>query len=148
MHAIIIDIGNYHPELRDGHIKAIDRGMLDSQLVAQQIGRPVIKAFNNIFPRSLLEKGTPRERRDGSLARSPAVRRTLGQPCFVSWTSSASSRWTVVIGTTPGDSGPESRLTAGILKPPLYVTRSRRRIAEYHSEQEVRIRRSLGQKTS
>jgi len=60
MHAIMIDIGNYHPELRDGHIKAIDRGMLDSQWVAQQIGRPVIKAFNNIFPRSLLEKGTPR----------------------------------------------------------------------------------------
>lgn len=83
MHAIIIDIGNYHPELRDGHIKAIDRGMLDSQWVAQQIGRPVIKAFNNIFPRSLLEKGTPRERRDGSLARSPAVRRTPAQPAVL-----------------------------------------------------------------
>lgn len=30
--------------------------MLDSQWVAQQIGRPVIKAFNNIFAKSLLEK--------------------------------------------------------------------------------------------
>jgi len=57
---VVIDIGNYHPELRDGPIDAIDRGLLDSQWVAQQIGRPVIKAFNNIFARSLLEKGVPR----------------------------------------------------------------------------------------
>jgi 8-hydroxy-5-deazaflavin:NADPH oxidoreductase len=57
---VVIDIGNYHPELRDGHIDAIDRGMLDSQWVAQQIGRPVIKAFNNILAQSLLEKGVPR----------------------------------------------------------------------------------------
>jgi 8-hydroxy-5-deazaflavin:NADPH oxidoreductase len=57
---VVIDIGNYHPELRDGHIDAIDRGMLDSQWVARQIGRPVIKAFNNIFAASLLEKPAPR----------------------------------------------------------------------------------------
>ena len=57
---VIIDIGNYHPELRDGRIDAIDRGMLDSQWVAQQIGRPVVKAFNNIYAKSLLEKGVPR----------------------------------------------------------------------------------------
>lgn len=57
---IVIDVGNYHPELRDGRIDAIDRGMLDSQWVAQQIGRPVIKAFNNILAESLLEKSAPR----------------------------------------------------------------------------------------
>ena len=57
---VVIDIGNYHPELRDGPIEAIDRGLLDSQWVAQQIGRPVIKAFNNIFHKSLLERGVPR----------------------------------------------------------------------------------------
>ena len=57
---VIIDLGNYHPELRDGRIDAIDRGMLDSQWVAQQIGRPVTKAFNNILAKSLLEKGAPR----------------------------------------------------------------------------------------
>ena len=56
---IVVDTGNYHPELRDGHIEAIDRGMPDSQWVAQQIGRPVIKAFNNMFAKSLLEKGAP-----------------------------------------------------------------------------------------
>src|SRR5438094_9446840 len=57
---VVIDIGNYHPELRDGRIDAIERGLLDSQWVAQQIGRPVIKAFNSIYARSLLEKGVPR----------------------------------------------------------------------------------------
>ncbi len=57
---VVIDIGNYHPELRDGCIVAIDRGMLDSQWVAHQIGRPLIKAFNNILAKSLLEKGVPR----------------------------------------------------------------------------------------
>src|SRR5881396_2538045 len=31
---VVIDIGNYHPELRDGRIDAIDRGMVDSQWVA------------------------------------------------------------------------------------------------------------------
>ena len=57
---VVIDLGNYHPELRDGRIDAIDRGVLDSQWVAQQIGRPVIKAFNNILATSLLENGLPR----------------------------------------------------------------------------------------
>ena len=57
---VVVDTGNYYPELRDGRIEAIDRGMLDSQWVAQQIGRPVIKAFNNIYAKSLLEKGVPR----------------------------------------------------------------------------------------
>lgn len=57
---VVIDIGNYHPQLRDGRIDTIERGMLDSQWVAQRIGRPVIKAFNNILAKSLLEKGVPR----------------------------------------------------------------------------------------
>jgi len=57
---VVVDTGNYYPELRDGRIDAIDRGMLDSQWVAQQLGRPVIKAFNNIYAKSLLEKGVPK----------------------------------------------------------------------------------------
>jgi predicted dinucleotide-binding enzyme len=68
---IVVDIGNYHPELRDGRIDAIDRGMLDSRWVAQQLGRPVIKAFNNILAKSLLEKGVPRGTR-GRIALSVA----------------------------------------------------------------------------
>ena len=58
--AVVIDIGNYHPELRDGPIEAIDRGMPDSQWVSRQVGRPVVKAFNSIFAASLREKGAPR----------------------------------------------------------------------------------------
>src|SRR5258705_7276799 len=57
---VVIDPGNYHPDLRDGRIEEIDRGLLDSQWVARQIGRPVIKAFNNILAKSLLEKGAPK----------------------------------------------------------------------------------------
>jgi predicted dinucleotide-binding enzyme len=56
---VVVDTGNYHPELRDGRIDAIDGGMLDSEWVAQQLGRPVVKAFNNILANSLLEKGMP-----------------------------------------------------------------------------------------
>jgi predicted dinucleotide-binding enzyme len=57
---VVVDTTNYHPELRDGRIEAIDQGMLESRWVAQQIGRPVIKAFNNILAKSLLEKGLPK----------------------------------------------------------------------------------------
>lgn len=54
---VVVDIGNYHPELRDGRIAAIDTGKLDSQWVADVIGRPVVKAFNNILAESLADKG-------------------------------------------------------------------------------------------
>ena len=94
---VVIDIGNYHPELRDGRIDAIDRGMLDSQWVAQQIGRPVIKAFNNVLAASLLEKGLPRGTRVGSLSRFSAIRWTPRQQCFASSTILASTLSTVVI---------------------------------------------------
>jgi predicted dinucleotide-binding enzyme len=57
---VVIDLGNYHPELRDGRIDAIERGLLDSQWVAKELGCPVIKAFNNILAQSLLEKGAPK----------------------------------------------------------------------------------------
>ena len=55
---IVVDTCNYHPELRDGSIEAIDCGMLESEWVAHQLGKSVIKAFNNIFATSLLDKGT------------------------------------------------------------------------------------------
>jgi 8-hydroxy-5-deazaflavin:NADPH oxidoreductase len=56
---IVVDTCNYYPELRDGRIDAIDRGMPDSEWVARQLGRPVVKAFNNIFDSSLAEKSAP-----------------------------------------------------------------------------------------
>src|SRR5213592_2513990 len=57
---VVVDTGNYYPLLRDGRIDAIERGLLDSQWVAEQLGRPVIKAFNDILATSLLERGVPR----------------------------------------------------------------------------------------
>jgi len=54
---VVVDTGNYYPELRDGRIEAIDRGLLDSQWVGGHLGRTVVKAFNNIYARSLLETG-------------------------------------------------------------------------------------------
>jgi 8-hydroxy-5-deazaflavin:NADPH oxidoreductase len=57
---VVIDSGNYYPRQRDGRIEAIEAGMPESQWVAQQLGRPVIKAFNNLYARHLLELGRPR----------------------------------------------------------------------------------------
>lgn len=56
---VVIDTGNYYPS-RDGSIPAIDEGQAESAWVAEHLGRPVIKAFNNIYFKSLLEKGTPK----------------------------------------------------------------------------------------
>ena len=56
---VVIDTGNYYPT-RDGRIPAIEQGQPESAWVAEQIGRPVIKAFNNIYAKSLLENGRPK----------------------------------------------------------------------------------------
>jgi predicted dinucleotide-binding enzyme len=56
---VVIDTGNYYPT-RDGRIPAIEQGQPESAWVAAQIGRPVIKAFNNIYFKSLLENGRPK----------------------------------------------------------------------------------------
>lgn len=69
---IVVDTGNYYPGLRDPNISAIDAGQVESEWVAEKIGRPVIKAFNNILADSLAklsrETGAP-----GRLAVAVAV---------------------------------------------------------------------------
>ncbi|MGC4064773.1 MAG: NAD(P)-binding domain-containing protein [Polyangiaceae bacterium] len=55
----VIDTGNYYPS-RDGSIPAIESGQPESAWVAEQLGRKVIKAFNNIYFKHLLEKGVPK----------------------------------------------------------------------------------------
>jgi len=57
--AVVVDTGNYYPQQRDGRIEAIEAGTTESRWVAQQLGRPVIKAFNNIYAQHLLESGKP-----------------------------------------------------------------------------------------
>jgi 8-hydroxy-5-deazaflavin:NADPH oxidoreductase len=56
---VVVDTGNYYPRQRDGRIDAIENGMPESQWVAQQLGRPVIKAFNNIYAARLQNFGLP-----------------------------------------------------------------------------------------
>ena len=57
--AIVVDTGNYYPQQRDGRIDAIEDGQTESAWVAAQLGRPVIKAFNNIQAEHLLKNGVP-----------------------------------------------------------------------------------------
>jgi predicted dinucleotide-binding enzyme len=56
---VVVDTGNYYPRRRDGRIDEIEDGMVESRWVEQQLGRPVVKAFNNIYAQHLLEKGRP-----------------------------------------------------------------------------------------
>ena len=149
---VVIDIGNYHPELRDGRIDAIDRGMLDSQWVAQQIGRPVIKAFNNILAKSLLEKGVPRGTK-GRIALS-AVGDSLDAKAAV-------LRLVDDLGFDPVDGGDLDNswrqqpgtpaycqdLEAAALRRAL-AEADRSRIEECRAEQEARIRRYIAAQTA
>ena len=61
--AVVVDTGNYYPS-RDGSIPEIDDGLAESAWVAKVLGRPVVKAFNNILASSLaspaLQAGSPR----------------------------------------------------------------------------------------
>jgi predicted dinucleotide-binding enzyme len=56
---VVVDTGNYYPQ-RDGRIGAIEAGTAESEWVSQQLGRPVVKAFNNIRAQHLMERGRPR----------------------------------------------------------------------------------------
>ena len=149
---VVIDIGNYHPELRDGRIDAIDRGMLDSQWVAQQIGRPVIKAFNNIFAKSLLEKGVPRGTKGrialsvagDSLDAKAAVLRLVDDLGFDPVDGGdLDDSWR----QQPGTPAYCQDLEAAALRRAL-AEADRSRIAEYRAEQEARIRRYIAAQTA
>ena len=144
---VVIDTGNYHPELRDGRIDAIDQGMLDSQWVAQQIGRPVVKAFNNIFAKSLLEKGVPKGT-TGRIALS-----VFGDSLDA---KAAALRLVDDLGFDPVDGGDLDNSWRQQPGTPAYcrdleATALRRalaeavrsRIAEYRADEEARIRRYI-----
>jgi 8-hydroxy-5-deazaflavin:NADPH oxidoreductase len=149
---VVIDIGNYHPELRDDRIDAIDRGMLDSQWVAQQVGHPVVKAFNNILAKSLLEKGVPK----GTTGRV-----ALPVAGDSSDAKAAVMRLVDELGFDPIDGGDLDNswrqqpgtpaycrdLEATALRRAL-AEADRSRIAQYRAEQEARIRRDIAAHTA
>ena len=73
---VVVDTGNYYAQQRDGQIAPIEAGMTESRWVAQQLGRPVVKAFNNIYARHLMERGQPRR---SAGAHCPTRRRRRSQ---------------------------------------------------------------------
>jgi predicted dinucleotide-binding enzyme len=55
---IIVDTSNYYPS-RDQKIAEIENGMVESDWVSNQLGKPIIKAFNNLLAHTLENEGTP-----------------------------------------------------------------------------------------
>src|ERR1043166_435327 len=56
---VVVDTGNYYPQQRDGRTAGIEAGVIGSLWVSQQLGRPLVKAFNNIYAEHLLKLGRP-----------------------------------------------------------------------------------------
>src|SRR6195256_300307 len=56
---VIIDTGNYYPDVRDPRIPEIDAGMPESIWISRKLGRPIFKAFNSIMFHALSELGKP-----------------------------------------------------------------------------------------
>jgi hypothetical protein len=55
---VVIDTSNYYPH-RDDKIDAIEAGQVESLWVAEQLGRPIAKAWNAIGSGSFATKGKP-----------------------------------------------------------------------------------------
>ncbi|MET3941954.1 putative dinucleotide-binding enzyme [Paenibacillus sp. PvP094] len=56
---VVVDTSNYAPFIRDNKIEEIEDGMVESVWVSNQLGRPIIKAFNNLLTETLDKKGKP-----------------------------------------------------------------------------------------
>ncbi len=56
---VVIDTNNYYPLFRDGHMPELEGELTESEWVQQQLGRPVVKAFNNILAADLEHAGKP-----------------------------------------------------------------------------------------
>ncbi|MBN2598520.1 MAG: NAD(P)-binding domain-containing protein [Marinifilaceae bacterium] len=55
-HVIVVDTSNYYP-FRDADIEELKNVKVESVWVSEQLGRPVIKAFNNLLAYSLANLG-------------------------------------------------------------------------------------------
>lgn len=107
---VVIDTGNYYP-IRDGQLEELDGGQVESEWVASKIGRPVVKVFNNIYFKSLLEKGTAKGT-PGRIALPVAgIRPRPGRRCSSSWTNSVSTPSMLGASRNPGGSSPAPRAT-------------------------------------
>jgi hypothetical protein len=61
---VVVETGNYYPTLRDGAIPALAESGIDSLWVQDQLGIPVVKAFNSILATSIKELGKPKGEKD------------------------------------------------------------------------------------
>jgi 8-hydroxy-5-deazaflavin:NADPH oxidoreductase len=55
---VVIDTSNYYPHL-NGRIEAVDNGQVESPWSAEQLGRPVVKAWNAALAGTQQTKGVP-----------------------------------------------------------------------------------------
>jgi predicted dinucleotide-binding enzyme len=55
----VIDTCNYYPQNRDGRIDGIEEGLTESAWVARTLGHTVVKAFNNVYSRHIVEPPAP-----------------------------------------------------------------------------------------
>jgi len=56
---VVVDTGNYYPK-RDGKIEPIEEGTTESRWVSEQLGRPVVKAFNTIYAHNIVDRPRPK----------------------------------------------------------------------------------------
>jgi predicted dinucleotide-binding enzyme len=79
---VVADTSNYFP-FRDGQISAVDDGQVESLWVSEQIGHPVIKAWNNILAATLRDKALPAGA-NGRIALSVAADDPVGKQTVMS----------------------------------------------------------------
>jgi 8-hydroxy-5-deazaflavin:NADPH oxidoreductase len=109
---VVIDTSNNYP-FRDGAVAEVDGGKPESVWVSEQIGRPVVKAWNAVLAVTLAERGQPNGA-SGRIAIPVAgdARRLRPLPSNW-WRPPASTRWTLEVSVTLGVSS---------LAPPAYCT--------------------------
>ncbi|MGY1939771.1 NADPH-dependent F420 reductase [Nocardia gipuzkoensis] len=55
---VIVDTSNYYPSM-NGHIEAVDNGQVESVWSAEQLGKPIVKAWNAALAGTQQTKGLP-----------------------------------------------------------------------------------------
>ncbi len=124
---IVIDTNNYYPRQRDGRIDEIEAGMTESGYVEHMLGHPVVKAFNNIMARHLLENGKPAGAPAASRCRSQATIRRQRPRSRVSSMRSASTRSTPERSPNRGVNSPARPYTSKTTTPRACAEPSTRR---------------------
>ncbi|MGW0758938.1 NADPH-dependent F420 reductase [Streptomyces sp. NPDC002814] len=56
---VVIDTSNYYPGMLSEPIEAVDNGQVESVYTAEQLGRPVVKAWNAALAETQRAKGVP-----------------------------------------------------------------------------------------